>query len=94
MKNEPHVIESENPLIENSTYTVLCGKEIERAKFVAGWDVLEIGVRLKDLPKGICSKCRQRWEDMSIMHLEEIAERHFIYAIRSSKKDQDEIEAA
>ena len=95
MRSDPHIVESENPLVENSTYTVLCGREIELARFVAGWDILEMGMRLKDLPKGICSKCRQKWEDMSLMHLEELAERHFVYAIRTSaKKDEEEIEAA
>jgi len=89
MRSDPHIVESENPLVENSTYTVLCGREIELARFVAGWDILEMGMRLKDLPKGICSKCRQKWEDMSLMHLEELAERHFVYAIRSGNSKEN-----
>jgi len=93
VKADPCIVESQIPLLEGSTYQALCGREIERAKFVAGWDVLEFGVRLKDLPKGICRKCRQQWENMSFEHVEQLAERHYVYAIRAAKME-NEIEAA
>ena len=89
MKSDFHAIETDSPLVEGQTYIGLCGAEVKRAKFVQGWDLLEIGLKLRDLPKGICSKCRRQWEDMSLMHLEVLAERHFVYAIRSGNSKED-----
>lgn len=94
MKNDPHLIESEIPILEGGKYRVLCGKEIERAKFVCGWDVLEMGVKLRTLPRGLCSKCQQKYEDTAMMNLGNLMKRRFLYAIRSAKKDEEEIEAA
>lgn len=97
MKNDSHLIQLEVPLLEGQAYTALCGKEIPKARYVLGWDRLEVGVKrrlIESLPFGCCRKCSQKLGDLEALHTEEQMRRHFIYAIRSAKKDDEESEAA
>jgi hypothetical protein len=97
MKNDAHLYESEIPLLEGQTYLGLCGKEIPRAKYVMGWDRLEVGAKrqlLKSLD-GCCRKCKERFEVLQCLATDDWIRRHFVYAIRSARKDEEEnLEAA
>ena len=90
MKNDPHLLEAEVPIVAGQNYLAKCGKEIPRAQPVMMWDAIELGVPAKLLQIRCCAKCWQKFQNEAP---DPWKRERYLYGIISAMSDE-EIEAA
>ena len=85
-KSDPHLYESETPLIDGHTYFAKCGKAIVKARAIMMWDSLKMGAPVSYLQIRGCRKC---WQNFSYDSLPEEHQR-YLYGIIAGKEQETE----
>jgi hypothetical protein len=67
--HRPHIIVSENPLIEGQDYTSLCQKPVSKAYFVRTDGDLRIRSEWNNAIMGACRKCFERLDERKKVHV-------------------------
>lgn len=87
MKNDPHLYQTEAPILEGQTYQVLCGREIPRAKFVLMFDAVEMALPLRLLNCRCCKKCLEQLQNSPA---DPWKQPRYIYGIISHGEENEE----